>query len=398
LVSIQEKCYNFLGVFRFHFACAKITGGRSRSPHQEVIKIRKITFICVIFILTNICFSWQVKLIKTIPIDKDALFLSGFFVVLEDGNLLFTDIKDKNNQIKVFNEDGEPIKAWGKMGPGPDEFGGLGFLDYQSPYLAVADAGRQRIHVFEKLENYEFKKTGEFLAWELSSHIKIYKKNVLMGGYIVSPKGKKYSLFMRDFNGKETKYVLPLENHHGARSMSEHKKIREKVSGLSALAFLDVYQDTVYYVSDVRLRVAKIDLRSNTIEFIGKEPKNFRALAMNKKTSNALMNPQTGKEVSADIITSHSFVSGIFTDKEFVSVLYINREKKINNELFYVPHIQIYDHSGKLLHGQTLAPYFTEDRLTPLFYQKDERHLYLCSIISGEDAVKYVVYKYSIEP
>lgn len=359
--------------------------------------MRKITIISALLILANTCFSWQVKLIKTIPIDKDALFLSGFFVVLEDGNILFTDIKDKNNQIKVFNEDGEPIKAWGKTGPGPDEFGGLGFLDYQSPYLAVADAGRQRIHVFEKLENYEFKKIGEFLAWELSSHIKIYKKNVLMSGYIVSPNGKKYSLFMRDFNGKETKFVLPLENLHGARSMSEHKKIREEVSGIAALAFLDVYQYTVYYVSDVRLRVAKIDMRSNTIEFIGKEPKNFRALAMNAKTKNALLNPQTGKEVSEDIMNRHSFVSGVFTDKDFVGVLYVNREKKINNELFYVPHIQIYDHSGKLLHGQTLAPFFSEERYTPLFYQKDEGHLYMCSIISGEDAVMYIVYKYFIE-
>ena len=350
------------------------------------------------FFLTNICFSWQVKLFKTISIDEDALFITGFFVVLEDGNLLFADTRDKNNQIKVFNEDGKLIKAWGKMGPGPNEFSGLGFLDYQSPYLAVADAGRHGIRVFEKLQNYEFKEIGDFLAWELTSHIKIYEKNVLMCGYIVSPNGKKYALFMRDFNGKETKYILPLENHHGARSMSEHKKIREKVSGLSALAFIDVYQDTVYYVSDVRLRVAKIDLKSKKIEFIGKEPKNFRALAMNKKARDTLLDRQTGKEFGDDIITRHSFVNGVFADKDFVGVLYVNREKKINNELFFVPYIQIYDHSGKLLHGQPLDPFFSEERFTPLFYQKDKRHLYLLSITSRELAIKNVIYKFSIEP
>jgi hypothetical protein len=335
---------------------------------------------------------------KTISIEEEALFNTGFFAVLEDGNLLFTDIRDKNNQIKVFNEDGKLIKAWGKMGPGPDEFGGLGFLDYQSPYLAVADAGRHRIHIFEKLHNYESKKVGEFLAWELSSNIKIYDKNVLICGYIVSRRGKKYMLFMRDFNGKETKYILPLENHYGARSTSEYEKIQEEVSGLSALAFLDVYQDTVFYVSDVRLRIAKIDLRSEKIEFIGKKPKNFRALAMNKKTRNALLDPQTGREVVDDIYARFSFVSGIFADKDFVGVLYVNREKKINNELFFAPYIQIYDHSGKLLHGQPLAPFFSEERSTPLFYQKDKRHLYLLSIISDELAIKYVIYKYSVEP
>ena len=163
------------------------------------------------------------------------------------------------------------------------------------------------------------------------------------------------------------------------------------------LGYLDVYQDTFYYVNEARLRMTKIDLRSNTIEFIGKEPKNFRALAMNKKTRDDLLNPQTGKEVAEDILNRHSFVSGIFTDKDFVGVLYVNREKKINNELFYVPHIQIYDHSGKLLHGQPLATFFSEERLTPSFYQKDERHLYVCSIISSKDTINYVVYKFSIE-
>jgi hypothetical protein len=360
--------------------------------------MRKMTLIIELLILTNIGFSWQVKLMKTISIEEDALFLTGFFAVLEDGSLLFTDIRDKNNQIKVFNEDGKLIKAWGKMGPGPDEFGGLGFLDYQSPYLAVADAAKHQVHLFEKLQNYEFKKRGEFLAWELSGHIKIYGQNILLSGYIVSPKGRGYVLFMRDFDGKETKYILPRENHFGTRSMSEYEKIREEVSGLSALAFLDVYQDTVFYVSDVRLKVAKIDMISKKIEFIGKAPKNFRALAMNKKTRDTLLDRQTEKEFGDDIITRHSFVNGVFADKHFVGVLYVNREKKINNELFFVPYIQIYDHSGKLLHGQPLAPFFSEERYTPLFYQKDKRHLYLLSITSSELAIKNVIYKFSIEP
>lgn len=166
-------------------------------------KIVCFSFISTLFILTNIGFSWQVKFRKTISIEEDALFQTGFFAVLEDGTFLFTDFRDKNNQIKVFNEDGKLIKAWGKMGPEPGEFGGLGLPDYQGPYLAVSDAGKYQIHVFERLKNYEFKKIGEFLAWEYSSHVKIYGRNVLLSGYIVSPKGKKYALFMRDFNGKE---------------------------------------------------------------------------------------------------------------------------------------------------------------------------------------------------
>jgi hypothetical protein len=356
--------------------------------------MRKITFITALLFLTNICFSWEVNLIKTISIDEGALFVSGFFVVLEDGKLLFTDIRDKNNQIKLFNEDGKLIKAWGKMGPGPDEFGGLGFLDYQSPYLVIADAGKHQIHVFEKLQNYEFKKTAEFLTWEIDSHIKMYKKNVLICGYIVSPKGRKYALFMRDFNGKETKYILPLEHRYGAGSTSEHNKIDDEVSGISSWAFLDVYGDTAFYVSDVRLKIVKIDLKTHKIEFLGKEPKNFLPLKMNKKTRNELMQIETGKKVTEELLTKYSYVSGIFADKDFVGVIYVNSEKKIGNDLYYVPYIQIYDHSRRLL----LASFYSDNRYIPLFYQKDKRLLYLCSMITGEAAYKYVIYKYSIEP
>ncbi|MBN1274243.1 MAG: hypothetical protein JXB26_18425 [Candidatus Aminicenantes bacterium] len=360
--------------------------------------MRKRALVCSFFILANVCFSWQMKRIKSINIENEALFVSGPFVVLEDGNLLFTDIRDKDNQIKVFNENGKLIKAWGKMGPGPDEFGGLGFLDYQSPYLAVVDGGKHRIHVFENLNNCEFKMIGGFLSWEQFGHMKIWNKNVLIHGHIVSPKGKEYMLFMRNFEGKKTRYILPLKHRYGARSMREQKKIEEQVSGFLFLAFLDVCQDKVYCVHEARLRLAKIDLKTNKIEFIGKEPKNFRALSMNKKTKIALKNPQTDKEVAEEILTQYSFVSGIFTDKDFVGVLYVNREKKINNELFFTPYIQIYDHSGELLHEQPLASFYSEERFTPLFYEKNKRHLYLCSIVSDLEAINYTVYKFSIEP
>lgn len=361
-------------------------------------KMKKTALISSLLILTNFCFSWQVKLIRTISIDERDLFILSCFAPLEDGNFLFTDILDKNRQIKVFNKEGKLTKSWGKFGTGPNEFSGAGYLDYQSPYLAITDAGTHRVHVFENKDNDEFKKIGEFLAWELNLHIKIYRKYVLLPGYIVSPKENKYVLFMRDFYGKETKYVLPVENRFGAMSMSEYIKTRDEVSGISGSEFIDVYQDTAFYVSDVRLRVAKIDLRSMKIEFIGKEPEDFRALAMNKKTRDALLDHRSGKEVMENILTKHSFVSGVFADKDILGVLYVNRDKNINNEFFYAPRIQIFDHSGKLLHGQTLAPFYAEQRYSPYFYQKDKRRLYLFSQVSDESDVKYVLYEFSIEP
>jgi len=100
----------------------------------------------------------------------------------------------------------------------------------------------------------------------------------------------------------------------------------------SVFAVLEDGKDTCFYVNDVRLRIAVIDLRSMKIEFIGKEPADFRALSMNKKTSDALMDPRSGISVE-DILTKHSFVNGVFADKDMVGVLYVNRDKTINHEL-----------------------------------------------------------------
>lgn len=358
---------------------------------------KEVIFAIALLILARAGFSWQLKLIKQIHIEEGSLFQSASFVVLEDGKLLFTDIKDKNNQLKIFNEDGKLFKAWGKMGPGPDEFGGLGFPDYQSPYLAVSDAGKHRIHVFEKISSYEFKKTGEIFAWEQSGNIKIYNNNVLISGYIVSPRGKKYVLFMRDIYGKETRYILPVEYRYGDRSLSEYEKTAEEVSGMSAMVFLDVHNDSVFCVSDVRLKIVRIDLKSNNIELIGKKTKNFRALRMDKKTRETLINAHAGREFIEDILTRHSFVSGIFADQEFAGVIYVNREKKVDDLLYYVSYVQLYDQSGHLFSEQRLSSFFSEEKIIPLYYQKEKRLLYLCSVSYSQETTKYVIYKYQLE-
>lgn len=356
-----------------------------------------IIFILVISI-TNICFSWQINMVKKIPLNGDnkPLLLTGSFAAMEDGYFILTDIKDKDYQLKLFDGTGKLLKAWGKMGLGPDEFGGAAFLDYQSPYLAVQDVGKRCIHVFSNPGNFELQKVSDVLAWEANRDIKLYGKNIIIPGYIVSPKGKEYVLFMRDLSGKKTEYLLPLENEYGANSLGGHKQIHDEVSGVSYAGFMAVSENTIFYVSDVRLRIAKIDARTRKIDFIGNEPKNFRPLAMNNKTKNDLLQP--GNKVMENILTDHSFVSGIFADKDIVGVIYVNREKKLNNELYFVPYVQVYDHFGKLLCEQVLAPAYSEERILPIFYQPDKRHLYLLPTISNKTTYDYTIYDFSLQP
>lgn len=358
--------------------------------------MKKIFIIMAIMSLSlsNYGWSWKVRYLSQISIAEGSLYQSASFVVLENGNLLFTDIRDKNAQLKIFNEGGQIFKAWGQVGPGPEEFGGLGFPDYQRPYLAVSDAGKHRIHIFQKIGNIEFKKIGEILAWEQNGNIKIYDKNVLITGVAISSGGKKYLVFMRDFSGRKTRYILPVEYTYGHHSISEYERINNEVSGIYSLSFLDVCGDFAYHVSDVRLKVAKINLRSEKIEFFGQEPENFRRVVLNKKLrENLLRDP----EIFEEIMSKNSFIGGIFADRDFVGVIYLNREKKINEALYYAPYLQIYDCTGKLKHEQPLTPFYSEERIIPLYYQRDSHLLYLCSIIYGVEHPKYVVYKYQIE-
>lgn len=358
--------------------------------------MKKIFIIMAIMSLSlsNYGWSWRVRCLSQISIAEGSLYQSASFVVLENGNLLFTDIRDKNAQLKIFNEAGQIIKSWGQVGPGPEEFGGLGFPDYQKPYLAVSDAGKHRIHIFQKIDNYEFKKIGEILAWEQNGNIKIYDKNVLITGVAISAGGKKYLVFMRDFSGRKTRYILPVEYTFGQHSISEYEQINNEVSGIYSLSFIDVCEDFAYHVSDVRLKVARINLRSEKIEFFGQEPENFRRVVLNKKLKEDLLR---APEVFEEITTKNSFVGGIFADSDFVGVIYLNREKKIDEALYYAPYLQIYDCSGKLKYEQALRPFYSEERIIPLYYQRDSRLLYLCSIIYGMEHPKYVIYKYQIE-
>ncbi len=119
-------------------------------------KNKLILILLAIYFQPLFVYSQSVRLVNKIPIEENALILTGSFVVFKDGNFLLADIKDRNNQFKLINEAGKLIKLR-KVGPRPDEYGRIGFVDYSSKYLAAYDAGRQCIHIFE-LPNNSFQK------------------------------------------------------------------------------------------------------------------------------------------------------------------------------------------------------------------------------------------------
>jgi len=49
---------------------------------------------------------------------------------------------------------------------------------------------------------------------------------------------------------------------------------------------------------------------------------------MDKKTRNELLQPQTGKGKMQEILNKFSFVTGIFVDKDYFGLIFLNREKR----------------------------------------------------------------------
>ena len=84
--------------------------------------------------------------------------------VAANGDIFVTDGHDQckcpNRRVMKFSKDGKFIKAWGKHGSGPGEFGGLHGLALDSQgRLFIADRANSRVHVFTP--------DGKFVAsWE----------------------------------------------------------------------------------------------------------------------------------------------------------------------------------------------------------------------------------------
>ena len=85
-------------------------------------------------------------------------------VVAANGDIFVADGHDEctcpNRRIMKFSKDGKFIKAWGKRGTGPGEFGGLHGMALDSQgRLFIADRTNSRVHVYTQ--------DGKFIAsWE----------------------------------------------------------------------------------------------------------------------------------------------------------------------------------------------------------------------------------------
>jgi len=99
------------------------------------------------------------------PVDpaeaRDATFLPGVHSRSEPTSTITTDGFGENNRVAKFNRDGNFVKSWGQTGSAQGQFNGVrGIASDASGNIYVADAGNQRIQVFDGEGNFKSAITG----------------------------------------------------------------------------------------------------------------------------------------------------------------------------------------------------------------------------------------------
>lgn len=349
-------------------------------------------FFLSLFIV-NSSVALEVKLVSKFNLSQEKILLLHpmDFAVTEDEVLIFTDAKDGN--IKLYDNSGKFIKSWGRRGPGPDEFQGVGWCDYRNPYLIILDAGKMKVFVYKRLKDNGFQKINKIYCMGGFSNIGLYKDNVIIDDYIVSKNGKKYSLYMKDFQDKKTSYLLPLEMRYGFRSKKKYERNRSDISKVtSQIGFLDIAGDNVYFALDARLRITKINLKTKEIEFFGKETENYVRPRVTAKIKKAFAQ-RSGKQVREEKMKM-SWVVGVFSDKDIVGLLYTNLDKA--SSLWKVT-LQLYSSDGEFLEEENLSDAVDYGYSPRNFYNKENGCLYVLSKrLNGEFIDEYTILKYKI--
>ena len=146
--------------------------------------LKVVASIVMVFYFICPSLAIEVKLVGSIILSQENTILGAVesFTITEDGLFILPDCKEGN--FKIFDENGEFVKVWGRSGPGPLEFGSPCSCDYSNPYLACYDIGKLKVLVFKRTGKTEFEKVAGFQHRPDKLDLKIVKDEVFFAGYI----------------------------------------------------------------------------------------------------------------------------------------------------------------------------------------------------------------------
>ncbi len=301
------------------------------------------------------------------------------FAVAEDGIIFIADAKDGN--IKCYDPEGKLLSVTGRRGPGPEEFGGPYFCDYQAPFLSVLDSPKFKVHIYERAGMAKLSKVGEIYCMMCLSDVILSGKSVLVDAPINIGENA-FFLTKRDFGDKVIRYLCPQWRRYGYESKKAYEANYSDIAMLTAQrGFISVTGNRGFYVSDVRLKIAGFNLDGLEVVSFGTPSANYREPRINQKIRNAFE-----KKESEPIRRERekvSYITGILSDEHMVGVLFSNYDVSSNSWKLY---LQRYGLAGNLLSEDILFDATNYDSLFNYYFQRETGILFVMSEIYGDDS------------
>ncbi len=301
------------------------------------------------------------------------------FAVAEDGVFFVTDAKDGN--IKCYDPDGVLLKVIGRRGPGPEEFLGPSFCDYQAPFLSVLDSPKFKVHVYERKGKADLAKVAEISCMMCTSDVILSGKGVLIDA-VAHDNGRRFFLTLRAFPGDFIKHLLPIERRYGYDSERAYKAIYSDLSMLTAQrGFLSVLGNRVFFIFDVRPLVTGVNLDGSEIATFGSTSPNYREPRINQTIRNGFAKAG-GEDAILKERNKVSYITGILADEDLVGVLFSNFDTPSGSWRLY---LQRYDKAGKFVSETLLRDAANYGNLFSYYYQRGSGVLFVMTEKYGDD-------------
>jgi hypothetical protein len=318
------------------------------------------------------------------------LLYAADFVVAEDGVIFISDAKDGN--IKGYDSSGKLLNIIGQRGPGPEEFLGPSFCDYQAPFLAILD-GARKIHVYERRGRAELSKIGEIYCLMCTSDVILSGKGVLVDNYIHEKERGAFFLTLRELGGAAIRYLLPIERRYGYDSIRDYKVNYDDLSKLSAQrGFLTISDNRIFFVFDVKPKVIGVNLDGSGIATFGGPSPNYREPRINQTIRNAF-----SSEESESIKRERekvSYITGILSTKDMVGVLFSNYDASSDIWKLY---LQRYDAAGHFVSESLLREATNYGSLFHYYFQRETCILYVMAERYGDETDDYRILGYKLK-
>jgi len=360
-------------------------------------KIIIITVFLILFSLSNI-YSAKITKIGTIELKQKSDFLIGVpqgFIITEENYFVICDTKSAD--FKIYDFKGNPIKIFGRRGYGPDEFSSPWLFDYSDNRMFISDTSTKKIYIYEQKDGINWIKKNEIHAVSVVD-LKLMPDpdRILFCRFPIPdhPSGKYYIMLTQTIDTNEKDFLLPFEYQFGPNSEPvDFSKMRElspsdlpDFLALPPWKYCDFYKDDIFFIWAGNLAIIKINISDKKINYFGQTTKNYVKPHVSAQFKKAYLE-HNSKEYR-DHIQKMSWIAKLFTDRNFVGVIYSNFDKENSR---WKAFLQLYDHNGNFILDTQLSDFSSTYERSAYFYAKEKRILYcLSDNMRGEEVFFYI--------